>query len=60
MLSEIGKTTAHEAIRQRIQTTLGDLIAAIADAADEATISEDELSGTIHEVLGEVLRNRQK
>jgi hypothetical protein len=43
----------------RIETTLGDLICAIADAASEAKVSERDLSRLTHLVLLNVLSRSQ-
>ena len=42
-----------------IETTIGDLICAIADAAEETSVKEEELSEYTHLILSSML-NRKK
>jgi hypothetical protein len=42
-----------------IETTLGELISAISDAARESTISETDLSEVTHIILHDLLRRRK-
>lgn len=46
-------------ISTTIETTLGDLIHAIAEAAREATVEEKDLSEVTQQVLAQVLRKRK-
>ena len=41
-----------------IQTTIGDLICAIADAAKEASIQDEDLMNLTEQVLHEMLKKR--
>ena len=43
---------------QTIETTIGDLICAIQDAAREASIDDNELSTLTHAILMDILQRR--
>lgn len=43
---------------KKIETTIGDLVCAIADAAREAQIRDEELTQLTHEILMRMLRDR--
>ena len=55
MAAKPSSRTQHEA--ERIETTLGDLISAIADAAGEAQVGEHEIAMITQVILGKIKKS---